>query len=378
MARTIADLATDVSRKLHGTNINKLEGEFSLYDEAARAVLNDVDFYETQKTAQIANAIYTDIYDYALPTDLKGNKIMDIRPQVKRGLEDYPRQTSTLNFDRRKLLQDFTIKNNARVRTLRFNADVGNLTVLHSMDSITSNGTWTVGDDGSNLTLDSVNFVAGSGSLNFDTSGSTTTVSISNSTMTAVDLGSMEDQGSLFVWVYCPVAITSTTLDWGSSSTVYWSDTVTTPQNGTFQIGWNLIRFDWNGATKTGTADSSAIDYLKLSLTYDGNADTDYRVDNFVAQLGEIYEIDYYSKYLFRNASGTDIEEVSASTDTINLELEGYNVLLYKVLELAAPQVQAEDAGFDLQLYTEKYAETKMKYLRKYPSERRIPIQKYY
>ncbi|GAG12563.1 unnamed protein product, partial [marine sediment metagenome] len=147
---------------------------------------------------------------------------------------------------------------------------------------------------------------------------------------------------------------------------------------GSFQVGWNLLRFDWNGATETGSPDSTAIDSIKLEMTYDGNADTDYRVDNIVASTGSIYEIEYYSKYLFKNASGTFLEEVSDTTDTIVLESEGYNCFLYKVLELVAPQIQAEDGVFDYQLYEKKYLEHKKRYQAKYKSEIRTPRTYYY
>ncbi len=376
-ARTIENLRGDIQRNLHGTDVSKVTGEFGLYNEGARAVLNDIDFFETKQTAQIANAIYTNVFDYALPTDLKGNKIIDIRPQVKRNLGDLPRQTYNMNFDRRKMLQDFTIMDNNRVRTLRFNADVGVPTVLHTMDSITENGTWSVGDDATNLTVDTLNFITNA-SLNFDTTGSGTTASLENDDLAEINLETWEDQAAFFVCIYIPVVITNTTLTWGDNASVNWSDTVTTPQNGSFVVGWNLVRFDWNGATETGSPDASAIAYLKIAITYDGNADTDYRVDNIVSNLGEIYEIDYYSKFLFQNTSGTNLEEVSAATDTINLELEGYNCLLYKVMELAAPQIQAEDAAFDLQLYQNEYQKNRRRYQAKYKSEIRIPTQKYY
>lgn len=377
--RTIADLQVDVERKLHGTTLSKVQGEFSLYNEAARAVLNDVDFWETKRIAQIANAIFTDVFDYALPSDLKGNKIIDIRPQVNRGLEDFPRQVYNVTFDRRKLDQDFTIRDNSGVRTLRFSTDTGTMTLLHAMDSITNNGTWIVGDDATNLTLDTLNFISGNGSLNFDTTGVGTTASISNTTIEPVDVSALEDIGSLFLFIFMPVAITDATLDWGDNLTTdFWSDTVTTPQNGSFQVGWNLIRFDWNGAIKTGSPDAASVNALKVSITYDGNVDTDYRVDNITVQLGEIFEISYYSKFLFKTAAGAFIEETTDNSDEIVLDLEGYNTFLYKVLELAAPQIQAEDARFDLQLYVNQYELAKRRYKAKYKSEIRLPVNKYY
>jgi hypothetical protein len=379
MARTIAQLKNDLARKLHGTNLNQVQDVNGLIDEAAREVLNDVDFYETKRIAQIGNAVYSDVYDYTLPTDLKGNKIIDIRPQVNRGDGDVSTSRYGVSFDRFKSKFHFTIRDNQGVRSLRYNKGDGTNTTIHQVNSITANGTWSVGDDGTNLTLDTVNYISGNGALNFDVDGSTTTVSLQNTDMTAVDLSDYEDQGAIFVWVFMPVVITDATLRWGTDVTAnYWEDTVTAPQINSFQVGWNLLRFDWNGATETGSPSSSAVDSVKISLTYDGNADTDYRLDNIVCSLGEIHEIEYYSKYLFKNTSGTLIEEVSADTDEVVLDLEGYNCLLYKCLELAAPQIQAEDSGFDYQLYEKKYTQSKQRYKQKYRSEIRKPKSYYY
>jgi hypothetical protein len=379
MSKTIADLRSDVSRKLHGTSINKVQGEYEVYNEGAREILNDIDFYETKRTQQITNAIYADVYDYTLPTDLKGNKIIDIRPQVNRGLEDYPVQTYGMNFDRRKETQNFTIKDNSGVRSLRFNSGASGATEVHNCDSITNNGTWVVGDDATNLTEDTLNYVSGTGSLNFDVTGVGTTASLHNITLDELDLSDNENNSAFFMYVYMPSIVTNATFTWGDDLTSnYWSDTITAPQYNSFVVGWNLLRFDWDGATKTGTPDSSKVKAIKLSITYDGVFDTDYRLDRIIVPRGTIYEVEYYSKYLFKTSAGVWKEECSGLTDEIALDLEGYNILLYKVLELIAPQVFAEDASFDYSLYDKKYLTSKFRYQQKYRSEVRQPRTYYY
>jgi hypothetical protein len=176
-----------------------------------------------------------------------------------------------------------------------------------------------------------------------------------------------------------PVAITNATFIWGDDLTSnYWSDTITAPQYDDFVVGWNLLRFDWNGATKTGTPDSSKVKAIKLSITYDGSADTDYRLDKIIVPRGTIYEVEYYSKYLFKTSAGVWKEECDGLTDEIVLDLEGYNILLYKVLELISPQVFAEEASFDYSLYDKKYLTSKFRYQQKYRSEVRQPRTYYY
>ena len=89
--------------------------------------------------------------------------------------------------------QNFAIEDNSGVRTLRYNAGLSGNTLLHNCDSITSNGTWVVDDDSTNLTIDTLNYISGNGSLNFDTDGSSTTASLYNTTISNVDLSNLEN-----------------------------------------------------------------------------------------------------------------------------------------------------------------------------------------
>jgi hypothetical protein len=228
--------------------------------------------------------------------------------------------------------------------------------VLNDFNSITANGTWAAGGDATGLIADDINYVSGSASLRFNLSGATTSGYIENSTFTAVDLSDEEDVGALFLWVYLPSSITSVDLRWGSDSSNYWNKTVTsTHESLAFQTGWNLLRFDWDTATETGTPDSSSVDYARITITYDGNAMNNIRIDKLVARLGEVWEIEYYSKYLFSSSAGTWQETVSADTDTVNLDTESYNLLLNKCAEFAAHQQAAENSGFDVNYFKSEY-----------------------
>jgi hypothetical protein len=163
---------------------------------------------------------------------------------------------------------------------------------VHRMDSITADGTWAVGDDGENLTVDTDEFKEGTGSLNFDvdvSDSANNSVTLTNSTMTAQDLDDYEDTGKWRVWFYFPdvTYITSVDFRWGSSSTVYWALNVTKDyKDYAFHDGWNFLEFDWSSddLTETGspvTADAGAIDYLFFRINYSASQpdDTDFRID---------------------------------------------------------------------------------------------------
>jgi hypothetical protein len=217
--------------------------------------------------------------------------------------------------------------------------------------------------------------------LNFDSDGLGVTATITNSTFTDVDLTDHDERSSIFMWVFLPdaSAITNVISRWGNDAANYWTRTITAPHTFTaFQDGWNLLRFDWNGATEVGTVAPAAIDYLLVTITYDGNAETDYRVDNIVSRLGDIHNVVYYSRFMFQNAAGTFIEETTADTDLCNLEQGAVNLLLYRTAELAAQQIQAEDAGFDVSYFSTQYQRYLTEYKHQFKSEVEKPRASYY
>lgn len=381
---TIQDLKSRVSSKMHGVNVDKVNDFYGLCFEAAGNFLLKIDPKETKRVTQIENALYDQVYDYVCPTDLKGDRVIDIFPQVDRWKGDKFNNTYDENFDLNKDNLDFTIKQNSGVKTLRISKYLIAGNVLNACDSLTQNGTWVAGGGATSLSLDTLNYVTSGGSLRFNLATSGSAGYIENSTMTAVDISSLEDVGALFVYVYIPStsATTSVNLRWGSSSSDYWSSTVTTTQDNTsFITGWNLLRFDWSGASEIGTPVSSAIDYLRVTVNYNGTAMTAFRVDNITAKLGSIYNINYYSKYLFRNSSGTWIEKPTSDTDLINLDVESVNCYLYELCELVAQELSSDGQEVDVKFFRDKKLDSYSIYSQTYKSEakkKRVPYYRTY
>jgi hypothetical protein len=338
MSYTLAELKTDLEGNLHGTTLNKLTGSF--YDlawEAARTLLSKVDPKETQRKAPITNAIFSDVYAYPLPADIKGDKFISILPQTNVSLKDNLAQVYGEHFELFKgkstSIGNVDYQNGNKILNLAINGGRTGKT-LNAVDGISTNGTWAVSSSASNLVVDTLNKYSGNASLRFDldTSGASTTGVLTNSTMTAIDASDEEDVGSFFMPIFFSSAtpITSVQLKWGSDSSNHWKTTVTGTSEGlSFQTGWNLLKFDWQGATTTGTPDASALDYAEVTITYTGTATPNCRIDNIVLRLGEIYNIKYYSKFLFRNSSGTWINKPTADTDIVNLDEDSYNILLF-------------------------------------------------
>ena len=377
---TISDAKVDVTRKLHGTSINKIQGFYELAYEAARNVLNRIDPRETKRKQPITNALFDQVYNYSVPSDLKGKRILDIRPQATRSESDNFSQHYNEEFDRRKTNNTFTIEDDDGVKTVRISKTLRAGATYNECDSLTANGTWAAAGGATGLEVDTLYYITAGGALKFDLGA--TGGYIENSTMAQVDLTDYLLQGLAFMWVYLPTAanaaaLTSINLLWGSSATDYYSKTVTAPFYGSWQQGWNLIAFDWSALTETGSPTITTYDYARVTFVSTA-AITDVRVDSIVFRLPSIYETVYYSKYLFSNSSGTWIEKPTADTDVVNLDTESYNLWLYELLELVAQELQGEDSSFDVEFWRDKKKEQWDAYIANNRSEAQPSQDTYY
>jgi hypothetical protein len=198
---------------------------------------------------------------------------------------------------------------------------------ISSLESTSADGgTWAVdstNSDATNLTVDTVEYKQGAGSLNFDITvaqSGNNKATIQNTSFTSLDLSSYEDLGAWVFWAYLPdVTYTSSiTLYWGSSTSAYWSSTVTTDVNGNaFAAGWNRIAVTWASATKTLSPSAAAITYLRFDINYTGSQvdDTDYRLDDLTMVRPEPLTFYYTSSHVGTNSGGTPIFAFTATTD---------------------------------------------------------------
>src|SRR5574337_1400238 len=161
MAYDITRVKADIEGALHGTTVNQITNLYGVFNRAARDILADVDPAETKRIVQLDNAVYNQVYDYACPTDLKGDRIIDIRPEVNRQVWDVITQTYNQPFD---LLKNWTFRGG--ISTVQWNTGLKSLRIstlvspenflLNDCDSITDNGTWSVGVGASDLTVDNL------------------------------------------------------------------------------------------------------------------------------------------------------------------------------------------------------------------------------
>lgn len=380
----VLDAKSELTAMMHGTTLNQVENINGVFNRAARQLLLDIDPQETKRIQSLATAVFPTIYDYDSPADLKGQKIIDIYPSIGRLNWQKLGQTYNQAFDLAKGgIQPglFTVNFNTATKTIRIATNNNSTKIaLNSAGSITGNGTWAIGGTANSLVVNKMTLVNGTNSLNFGVTTGTGT--ITNSTMTPVDLTGQENQSAISFkfFVPDPTKITNVSFRFGTdSSNYYQSDTMSTNfQGATFFEGWNDIGDLWLNFTQVGTPTLSNIKYLEVSIVASSDA-TNLQIAQFWSALGIPTDIEYYSKCMFRNdTTGAWQETVLDDSDKINLDTESYNLFLYQAAFLCVQQALGQDAGYDTNLFLQKYSEGLARYKKMYKSEISKPQQMYY
>lgn len=355
-------------------------------NNAVRKVGADLDLRSSKRKSTVAPNLFNDIYQYNCPTDMKGQKVIGIQPQIpERSRFNSYVLLPEENFDQlkqtRSNLLSFTDRDMTRKLLASVRVNDSGFTVS-PLDAMTGSGTWALFGDGTNLSADTYNYVKGSGSIKYDiSSAGGTTAGIQSSDIPAFDLTNYASNGSAFVWAYITSAtnITNFKLRLGNDSSNYYEMTATTTNEGTaFVAGWNLLRFDFSGKSTTGTLSLTTCDYAVIYMTKDGAkvSETDYRFDHIIVKLGQINNLIYYSKYLWQTSSGTWIENATTSTDKLNVDTEEYDLIIEKAVEEVAAGIR--EYAEDWKIARENYKEMVKNYKRQYTSEALAMITDYY
>ena len=335
---------------LHGGTLNKVRNLEAAFERAGNTMLSLVDPIDTERTAPLAQVIHDDLQNYPLPSDFK--KLIDLYPQDDRGSSDVSRRNLAERFGSTiaNVNKTLSIEGNEGTKFIRINWKSTSPIVFHSMNSLTSNGTWAVVGTATGLKLSTLYKVSGSGSIEFDVVASGDGIQITNAS--AVDLSDWDELADVILPIYIgdTTNLTSFTVYFGNDLTTnFWTGIAQTAQaDGTaFRNGWNYIKVPWTTATESGTVSPSTIDSFKLTVQSTG-AIANVRVDNIIFSLGRAFDIKYYSKYLLKNTSGTWITRTASDDDIVVLDSDAINIYLYEALIECAQQIQGEDSNFDM------------------------------
>jgi len=370
----------DLKRRVNIDNVMTVR---NFINRAARMVLNDVDLRSSKRNTVLGTNLFDDIYSYPLPSDTKGNGVIDLDPQVNRPRTFRLELVSEQEFEQKKTVNTniIALATDELVHRLLFSGDVDDTVLVGAtLDSLTSEGTWSAYNDATNVVTDADNFVKGAGSIKFDLTGSATTAGIQNTTITALDISDFTNNGHIFVWAYInsTTNLTNFIIRIGNDLTAnYYSQTITTNNEGvSFYNGWNLLRFDFASTTETGTVDDTAVDSIRIYMTKtSGKSDDGYRFDSIELHTGEIHDIIYYSRFAWQSSAGTFLEDSTADTDLINAETDEVDGFVWRSKMELYRELRRKDLVEDARV---EYELWKRNYQRQNPSERVQRNKQYY
>lgn len=398
---TLLNLQQDIKRKVHS---GESADFFGAVNESARRMLSRVDPSETKTTDYLEYGQFDNLYQYKAPKFLKENKIIDLSPQIGRNRTIDLNQVSQRTFDKYK--EGFSIVTKNGEKYIHINAkpnfyydnmytpsgylsntyqDFTNVNTcyerynLNSCDSLVNDGTWNVFGSTSNLIVDKLNFLNGTGALRF---------SIDNNLFGGLDCIDMKPKsinpymqtGSIFAKIYIPKKenVVSISLKIGSSVNDYYTITVTAPHDSeNFINGWNILKFPLDWLDITGTPDPKSITRLRFEFNTNGASMDDVRIDSVTVSNGFLWEVSYYSDSIFRNPiSGSLKNTTDDYSDEIILDYTTYNLLLAETAITIAQEIKYSDSDMNI-LISQREEEYRL-YNSDNKSESKKIIEKYY
>lgn len=388
-----------INTRVHGRmdNVNQAGDsnlERDIINSAVRIAMSDVDFRGNIREAVLTPNLMDSQFDYNLPTDVKADQIIDLRPQVTdcRGEFETYDLVSPVEFDRRKKTEKgiYTIINDDLDRKLRISADIETLT---QQISTMEDSTWgTFDSDGvndSDVKVDSSDYVEGNGAIRFQTDSldsTDSTVGIQNTAITAFDISRYLGRGSAFIDARLTTADTGIhqiTLRIGSDSDNYYQISDSTQNDcSAFVTGWNKIRFDLSGRTTTGTPTDTATDYVALFWSRDTTTaallhqtDTDWGFDNLVLKKGKYYLLSYYTRNVWQDTAFALNENSTNDSHALLVQNDELEVIVSKAAELASSYLRDDK---DRDYFANQYEKLKQSYLMKNPSQSNVLTSSYY
>lgn len=342
MASTL--LSTLVSRMNRFQTIAAIEEQYKVrdLDDAIRTIKrsHNLPFYQKKGSLKI----FSGVYEYPTASDHDYLVFID-HPQTDLTYGEHLRARFTSfkqfveNPDYRNQIAEIW---NGNVLTLGVNDKSGGFQGLGSqqLDSAESTTDHTVSGDASNLRVDNVNFIEGNASLAF-TNTSSTTIAVQEDTFTGFS-DSDYRRKYYFRWVYLSAVPTSIELRFGVDSSNYLYKVVTTQFAGQGLTAgqWNLVAFDLNAASTTGTINDSSV-FAYEAMILNGAASGTYNIDASYLRAWELMDYWYYSKFAVATIGNTSANQeyfynssdVYATDSALIGDSEWADVIMYTAME---------------------------------------------
>jgi hypothetical protein len=183
---------------------------------------------------------------------------------------------------------------------------------------------WTGSNDATALSIDTIRFISGSGSLKFKidetlSGNQRATLTLNSPTK---DFSSFVGIGSFYFQMFMdnPTGVSSVTLSWKTDNSNYWYAVATTNADGnSFQSNsWNELVFNWSDALQVGNPDASNINYFQIDIDYNETTFSSpqyWNIDLLKAIIIDRFTLRYYSENVVSSAGGTPKKDFSATDD---------------------------------------------------------------
>jgi hypothetical protein len=342
MAQTL--LSTLLNRMNRYQTVATIEEQFKVrdLDDALRTLkrVHNLPFYQKRSSLKV----FSDVFLYPPASDHDYLIYLDQMPQNA----PYPqklraRYTSLQQFyeapDDRNQIAEIWTSNNLSIG-VRLNAVSSMNLTSQTLDSAQTTQDHVASGVASNLRVDYVNFIEGNASLAFTVSPSTGSAIITDTFTGFTDADYARKY--YFRWVYLDGVPTSVTLKMGADASNYLSATVTAQFSGqAFNADqWNLLAFDLNGATTTGTINQNTVWAYEQITLLDAPAGT-YNIGQSYLKGWGILDYWYYSKYAVA-LTGSSVAnqeyffnsaEVYSTDSSLIGDSEWADVIMYTALE---------------------------------------------
>jgi hypothetical protein len=379
MSYTRSQILSDINQGLRG-KIGMIGNQGDFINSVVRQLHNEVPLRSSKRKTQLTPDLFNGIYQYAAPADIDGKRIIDIPAQAKRGDDSFG-LVPVEQFNTNPQPGDIAFDDANGVRTLLINSQISSQSVtIDPMSSVTN---WVLFGDGTNVTLDTDDYITGNSNVNFDISAAGgTTAGVQNSVIANLDISDyLGGNSAVFVWakINSTTNLTNYILRIGSSNSNYYSKTITTQADGTaFVRGWNLLKFDLTSLSQTGTIVTTGIDYIAIYMTKTAGkiSETDYKFNNLVLKKGVIHNVLYYSKYGWIDSTGAYIQNSTSELDTLVADDTEYDLIVRKGIVLGMPLTNADMQ--ERQEAKKDYGDMVNQYLSTNPDESAIMVSTYH
>lgn len=354
--KTTSDLFNSALIPFSGVQRDSFNSPNNIITEAVRQVKMNVDITESKKVVPLTQAVYSGDYLYALPTDV--DSIISLTPINGKfsSWEEYiNRDARSMGLDTSSLNNSFRTEYRQGTRLMRITGNHTTTTpiVLHDCDTLDENGTVTATVDANNIGINTINFIDGVGSIDFNITPSSGIATIVFDGIDTQDISSITRDGSFSMMLDVPVdlagKITSVRIRLGNDSSNYLQQTVTLNAfNGAFVQGYNPVRFERRTATTTGTVDETDITYMEVSITHTASTNViGVKIDHIIAEKGVAYALAYYSNLHYINSAGVSMDSPTSAGlgDSVIFNNDTFALIVEEMKKLMDFELKGDNAG---------------------------------